>query len=368
MIPILRKFGEIRGDLSAVLSGTHNHVQLGNVVGLCHALAIASVRSRVRAGTLSETFLGLRSGDIATECITDLFLPACDGTFPRLKAYFGGIDLESISDEELLAHFRRLVFSKVGDGIFRIYGEVDPQLARIIRNIKFAVSRNHNFEEVEIVGERCICPAFVDKLRELPSIDMESLKMEVGSKLHGRERVPELMSRLSKYLRKQDQYSRVVPIVVVAQAFRLLFNEPLCAEAHGSPEDDLLLEDAEVVIRDACHDVRSHMERRYVKGKKIQARFIEYYFRVIEDSLVEKLWSNDGTSESLFASLAVFLPDLTRDEYKKTHKKVLEYLLKLSTDRAKEELARMYKLCLGPDMVKQADTFSAAHRKRNDEI
>jgi len=343
LTPNLERVRKIRNSLAAMLNGSYNDSQISDVAKLCHAFAAASINSKMASGSISEEFIGLKPRDIAFDCIADLFQRDGDGTVVQLKAYFDGVQLASISDEELLTHFRRLVFSKVNDGLFRMYHEVDPSLGKIIRNIKFIISTLHSFDELEKLGEHCICPSFVERLDELSTIDLETLERELRKYVKGTERMPELMAKLSLFLRQQSEHCRVVPLAAVARVFRAILSEPRREEvAEATMEDDVLMKDVERVIKEACFELRTKMKPRYSKGKNVPAKYIDYYFRVIEETLIERLSSHDGKSESLFMQLKDHFPGLKRNEYEKRHKKVLEYLLKLSTEEAKKKLSGVY--------------------------
>lgn len=336
------KIDDIRDDLCEVLAGNERGQGTRNLARLCRALATVVINRKIADGALNCRHIGLTPQDIAIDCIAELFQRDASGTYVQLKTYFGGLGIENLSGEEILTHLRRLVFSKVNDGLFRIYNEVDPSLGKIIRNIKFVIGTVHNFEELERIGERCICPSFVDRMEQFPTIDRTALEIEMRKTAKGTERIPELMAQLSLFLRRQKEYCRIVPLVDVALAFRSVYAEPVEAAADGSrAENMLLLNDAENLIREACFEVKAVMKTRYDHRGKVAPEHLEWYFQIIEQTLVEKLTSNDGSSKSLFASLNSRIPELTRKDYNTVHKKILEYLFKLSVDRAKQKLAEL---------------------------
>lgn len=334
----------IRSELRQILSEQNHDPRVDGILRLCHALAVAAIKSKIAAGTLSEGFIGLKSGDIATDCIADLFHRDHDEGFVQLRAYFEGMPYESISNEELLTHFRRLVFSKVNDGLFRIYREMDPSLAKIIHGIKVVVNTLHNFDEVEFIGEKCIYPSLVDRLDGSPMMEAETLERGMRRRVRGTERIPQLMAALSLFLREQEEYCRIVPIVSVAIVFRSIYSEPVKNTGiEPTMETGMLLEDANRAIEESCHEVEAEMKPRYLAKKKVSSKNIDYYFLVIEQTLKQKFTCEDGKDESLFPLLKECLPNLKKEGYQKSHKKILEYLLKLSTDRAKKKLERLYR-------------------------
>ena len=60
---------------------------------------------------------------------------------------------EDLDEEEATQQLRILVFSKVNQGLFRLYRENDPILARLIRNIKLAVKADPSFKQLVLLGQ-----------------------------------------------------------------------------------------------------------------------------------------------------------------------------------------------------------------------
>lgn len=348
MISTNKEVRTIKEDLAALLSGIYTLHQLKNVIRICHAFAVSSVNSKIAAGRLNKEFIGLNSTDIAWDCIADLFPPDANGIFVQLKSYFSGMSFENISDEELFTHFRRLIFSKVNDGLFRMYREMDPVLAKIIHNIKVVVNTLDNFDEIERLGEKCICPSFVDKLIELPSMDRQTLENGVLEMITlGKTctrtimHIPELMSKLSLFLREEKEYCRIVSIVDVAYVFRSIYSEVISKKiVEPAVESFLLAEDVQKIIKETCCEVKTKMKPRYYAKKN--GEYSDCYFVVIENTLNDRFFDKEDNHESLLAQLTKLIPGLTKEEYLKSHKSILEYLLKLSTEQLKKKLKNMY--------------------------
>lgn len=324
-----------------MLSGTQSRSQVDDLFHVCLAYGAASVNSRMDYGTLSRQHIGLSARDIAVDCIANLFRPDDSGNFPQIRAYFGGVSLDRMSDQEMVTYFLPLIYSKVNDGIFRIYQDVDPELARIIYRIKAVVTALQNFEKVNWLGEPSICPASVDRLFEMPIMDLATLKRGLREYARPTGRIPDLMAALSLFLREEEEYCRIIPIVNVAIAFREIYWEPQTEKLDSSgAERRLLFQDVERIIEEACTHVKAKMKPRYVTRKK--GKYIDYYFGAIQEALSHKFMEQKSVDGSLFEYLKKYLPDLKKEVYIRSHKKILEYLMRLSTERAKEKLREMY--------------------------
>lgn len=332
---------EIRPRLLGVLGTSFSRTELNEFAALCHAIALVALRSRLSSAILLSRFHLSTHADIAYDCIADLFHRDDGGRLLQLKAYFDGIDIDGSSDEELTSHLRRLIFSKVNQGIFRIYNEIDPPLGKIIRNIKLAVQTLQHFSIIDHYGEACIVPAGCETLEHLPAFDRNELEHELFRVANGGDHVPALLAKLSRGLRAQSERSRVVPLVSVALAIRALYEHPV-APVPTQPEaiDRLTHEDTLQIIKEACRRVKAQTEPKYVAHNKVRRTIFVKYFDVIEETLIAKIADGDGASSSFFDRLKRHIPDLTRKEYGASHKARLEYLAHLAEATAIEDLRR----------------------------
>ena len=331
----------LRFNLSSVLTNAHSKRQLEELVLLCHSLAISSIRSKLASGKINTSLLGLNDSDLAYDCIADLFQQDEKGIVLHLKTYFESFSIESASDELLLAHIRRLIFARVNQGLFRLYNEADPTLGKILRNIKLAIHSLGNFFEIERFGESYIAPSLCDPLHELPEIGGEELQRLVQEVCNGNERIPEILAKLSSSLRRQKEYSRAVRLMSVAYAICSFFGE-MQTRNQQEPvvEQALLIGDIVAVIRESCREVKGKNFSKYVGKKKVAAQHFEHYFFVIEEKLTETLGGHDGEDYSLFDQLSKFLPTLTREEYKRKHKNILEYLSRITYELTVEKMKK----------------------------
>lgn len=332
----------LRLNLLGVLANRYAERQLNELVAVCHALASAFVQSKCAAGKLNLSQLGLSSRDVAYDCVADLFQRDDAGTIIQLKVYFDGLLLEELSDQALLAHLRRLVFSKVNQGIFRLYNESDPALGKILRNIKLAIQALGNFVEIERFGEVYVAPSYCDPLIFLSSLDGEGLERVLRELLSGNERTPEILAKISHFLREQEENSRAIHLVTLAVAIRtVLAGERDVRVEYSSVEEKLHVDDVRTIIHQTCEELKQITREKYVHRKKITVEVFESYFNVIEARLCELFVQRNGDAFSLFEQLRQAHPSLTRNEYRRRHKNVLEYLSRQAQERALRQLRKM---------------------------
>jgi hypothetical protein len=329
---------DLRATIQAMLAGSHTREQLNSFVAVCHTLARAFIDSKSTTGTL-RTIYDLNSSDLAYDCIAELFHQDERGCYLQLQSYFGGIPVTTAQDEEMLAHVRRLVFSKVNQGIFRMYSESDPSLAKILRNIKLAVHSLQNFIEIERFGETCIAPSLCDTLEHLPQPDRSELEQRFSPITKGTEFIPELLAKLSIYLREQHEHSRIIPLVSVGLLFRSAYtrgtDSTLITE---STEGEIAKADSISIIRQACCETRNHIAPKYVGSGKIPEELFATYFQVVEESIIEKFVGRNGHDGSLFEQLQMHIPSLSKKDYAQKHRNKVEYFLKMAEKETRKSL------------------------------
>lgn len=259
----------------------------------------------------------------------------------QIKSYFEGLTFDELNEDELFFHLRRIVFGKVNNNIFRMFSENDPSLGKILRNMKLALQSLQNFSYVERFGEYCIVPMMCDTLEHLPEIEREELEQHLRFSFEGDEKIPALMGKLSRFLREQEEYSRIVPVMTIAYAFRILFSEETMMEiSQPDVESKLAMDDSLALIKDACRETKSKTSPNYVGKKNVPEEMFEKYFQVIESSLIDRIIHQDGEAVSYFDRLETLLPGLTKEEYRENYKSHLEHLTRVTYDCAIKKLRR----------------------------
>jgi hypothetical protein len=320
----------LRTSLEVILADRPSPAQANDFVLRCHALAMEQVRRWLAASRFSQTSAGLQPADIAFDCIAELFSQTAEGEFTVLRSYFACIPWRDCSDEALLSSIRRLVMTSVNDGIFRIYQEHDPSLAKILRNIKLTIRSFHHFDEIDRFGEPHIAPVSVDLLSDLDPLDEEHLERILDERLLGTERIPEMLSKLARYLQEERHHIRLVPLVPLALAFRNVVMRkalpPVRIADEINDKDPGYQSVMEQTILRACKHVRRKTASKYISQKKLSHELVDAYFEVIQKKLSQTLVVQDGMDLSLFDELHQRLPELDRQSYVRMHRPRLEYL------------------------------------------
>jgi len=299
-------------------------------------MATASLKYSIIDGSKNQETIGLTRNDVAYDCIADLFQKDDAGRFVKLIAYFSSFNLEEISDQEIVVLFRRIVSSRVQQGLFHLYRETDPSLGKILRNIKFSIHQLNNYDQTDRFGETHIAPIHGEIAGHLPVIDLQTLTQQFSPYANGSESIPQLLAKLSLFLAEQDEYKRTVPLIIVALAFRAIYARELPAEFPSACliEENLDAGFAASVVAKSCETIKQKMKPMYLKKKKISTDLFEIYFEVAQISVSYLLLNTNGEDTSLFGALKSKLPQLTPREYTQKHKNTLEYLTRLCKEEA----------------------------------
>ncbi len=325
-----------RSSVRSILNGTYESAEINALVKVCHALAVPYVRRRLSGDVVLRRTLELNIGDFAFDCLADLFAFAASGEFPHFQAYFAAYPPEGLTDEEVLVHLRRLVFSHVNQGIFRLYNEVDPSLGKVIRNIKLALQQFDSLVLIARFGVPCLAPAEGDRMLQSRSIEIEELETGLRSYIRGKSNIPFMLGKLALFLHESRDVCRVIPLTNAAIVFRSIYSTNFGDEAYSSSiEENLDVSNLHEIVHEAVEDVRKRMSPQYLKRKKIRPSLLDIYFRVIEERM-KLTFSGDGSESGLKELLGRHLNGMTDIDYRSKHRSRLEYLSRM----AGKEVAR----------------------------
>ncbi len=328
----------LKENLAALLRQNYSSRQLNEVVTLSHSIVVSFLETKFAHGSLNKEFLHLSICDAAYDCIAELFRRNDEGRLLAFNAYFAAFPIDALEETEIFSHLRRLVFTKVNDGIVRS----GHSPARLPRNVRLAVQSLGSFAEIERFGEIFLTPIRCDTLEHLPKFDEQSLEEMFIHCVRGDENVLEMVGKLSAVLRNQNAFARMVNVLQIAYVIRTIYSRKALSEyTLSSSESDSKKEDELFqVIEYVAARTKHRMNERYVSNGKIDAQTFAQYFSVIESKLQHTIFSGSLDGQSLFSSLKKFIPLLTEQDYKKCHRAKLEYLFKLTCDEVAKELRK----------------------------
>jgi len=299
---------------------------------LCHQIAVIYVKKKISSGLLSMHKVQLTIEDFSWDCIAELFEMDERRNFVELQKYFYRYEIDDLKREELVSTLRRLVFSKVNDGIFRNFRTIDPSLGKIIRNVKrvakeegsFSIIRHRDISMIQFGNDEYECN---------PQMPFEFLKIKLFAQSRGNENISQIMDHLLKIFKCQNNYSRRYSIVNLARAIRYLYaklgeREVAVDKQVDDTSKSLMHSEMSDFIQRSIRQLKDRMYPKYVETSKLDEHIFKIYFKSIED-ILKDAFINPGKDESYFYHLKMNLGCISKEEYRNTHRQYLEYLVKL---------------------------------------
>ncbi|MEM6334917.1 MAG: hypothetical protein AAF752_00020 [Bacteroidota bacterium] len=326
--------------ISSVIGDQPDRVAVRDLVEESHKFAMAYLWKKVRQQRLLTDMFRLSVEDLALDCIADLFQRDEEGRFNQIATYFESVKWEDLDEAGLQIALRRLVFSKVNEGLFRRYREADPSLAKIIRNLKNAakgsdqVYLDRQRRELMIVAEtgdaeqETLPTAPVDVLEShliayLSSSDCDSLKQVVAG--------------FVDFVACNPYYGNAFPVSDFAQVVRAAFVH-LGEAVEDRDEETFLPGVVQQRIDLVVEAVQADMRASYVGKGKVSSTTYETYFLAVRDVLASQFANDADEVDSYLDALQIYMPDLEKPEYRTHHRHVFEYLVKLSRSRFIEHM------------------------------
>lgn len=338
----------LRDAVPELLSNAPHRSAVTYIIDRCHRFALAYLINKARRGRLQLDLLGLSLDDLALDSIAELFMRDDEGAFPVLREYFDATRCPTQTERELEVALRRLVFSKVNESLFRRYREADPNLGKIIRNIKDAIASNPRLRQVQRGNRDCVqvvppdhavggaapapaAPSLGLRPQERPTIaPQDVIEAYFSSKLDWRHQVRDLTTQLVEFFEQHPCYTSEYPLVNLAMAMRAAFANVVEVDtADDRGEATFLPFEVEEAIHGATKRVEEDKRSWYVDQGKVNAPTYKAYFAAIRTTMEGQYVCAAGITSN-YEILTQYLPGLSKTTYQQEHRNVLEYMAKLA--------------------------------------
>lgn len=322
--------------VASVLSPKPDRHAVTHLVTCCHRFALAYLYKKVRRGDLPGHASGLSVDDLAMDCIAEIFQRNESGAFCVLQIYFQNYNPLHATDIDVQVALRRLVFSKVNETLFRLYHETDPNLAKIIRNVKdaakadprFHLVRHHSKQWLVVLPPQAPETEALAAITARPMAPPELLEIYFGSHFGQHDRVRELTQLFVAFVEIHPQYAHAYPVTAFSQAIRASYARTHTASDTHEDNPFYAFE-----ITNAIQIVTDQLEASkwpsYVGRGKVSDTLFSIYFETIRD-IIAAQYLDDVELTSYYTALQKYLPDLSEEDYRVSHRNILEYLAKLA--------------------------------------
>ncbi len=327
--------------LKSVCACAASPSEINLLVRHAHRLALTRLRQLAASGKLYFQPLPITLDVVAFDCIADLFARDDNGEFVELCNYFSeDRDIAVLGPESAASHFRRLVFSTLHDGIFRLYQENDPVLGKILRNLKIALSKRSHIQQFERFGQLHVSRYPEEErnehLTEFPIDDLENILIaKPGQWTNTSQFLILTLDVLSEY-REYRQFYALLDIAIVLK--HILTRQHVSTLQIAHENEDYLRFDLEEVVENCISSARYDLHRKYVYTKKLTEQEFHQYFNAISENL-QDVFIHDGMNEQpLFFYFKNHVPNIDYDEYRTKFRPQFEYMSRLAKKKVRDEL------------------------------
>lgn len=325
--------------IKSAINGKITPFEINQLVKIAHQFAAIRLTQLIRNQKITFDIYPHTINSVALDCIAEIFEMDEENRFPELMIYFSNEkDPYKVSEEQTLINFRALVFSKLNDGIFRIYRENDPVTSKIIRNIKLAIKKSGTIKTFERFGETFISAS--DNIHfHLPIFPLQEIESELLHLFHKKVDIKTALYELCRLLDTNINYRNFISLLDAALMIKNIYLKiDSVSPVSFTIDTDLLDMDVKSIVEDSINEITLIMKEKYLFKKKLTDIEFTCYMRAISQLLANTYIFNNGVESSYFDYLKENLPDLTYDEYRKKHRIHFEYIAKLSKKRVTENL------------------------------
>ncbi len=330
--------------IKSAIDGKITPFEINQLVKSAHQFAAIRLTQLLRNQKITFDIYPHTINSVALDCIAEIFEMDEENRFPELMIYFSNErDPNKVTEEQTLINFRTLVFSKLNDGIFRIYHENDPITSKIIRNIKLALKNSGSVKTFERLGETFLSPSSLINFH-LPPFPLQELESELLHLLHKRVKIKTALSEMCILLDNNNQYRNFISLLDAALILKSIYLKiDSVSPVSFTMDADLMDMDVKKIVENSINEINLIMEEKYLIKKKLTDFEFTCYMKAICQLLTNTYIFNDGVELSYFDYIKETLPQLTYDEYRKKHRIQFEYIAKLSKKRVTENLKDAFK-------------------------
>lgn len=292
-------------------------------------VALAYLKYKIKNGDRYILTYYDRLEDLAWDCIADLFERDENGHFSQLETYFKNVEINAIHEGDLVSLTRRLIFSKVNDGLFRNHKNFDKSLSKIIRNLKLA-AKGHPEIDITIVNNQTSLVFEIEE-NDGPSIPPEILEAWLFRHIEPKLNTKDILELVFELFRQNQVYNNSIPVVWLAQSIRHVYTKMNGdfkeVPAHSKP--NFFNGELTAFIEQIIDLKKGDLYKSYVETGKISSTLFDHYLNAVVEILHDDFIEDDPVADSYFEHLAKYMPQLKKDTYREDHRQYLEYLVKI---------------------------------------
>ncbi len=325
--------------LCSVVHGCATVSQLNELVRLAHDMAVTRLQRDAvcrRERLLSE---GVSLSSLAMDAIAEIFARNEQNEFIVLKGYFG--DITRMSPAEAVVALRALVFESLHDGLVRLYQEIDPVYAKILRTLRRVLPALTGLALVERFGDTVVLSRSIEQL-EFPRIERETLELHLAPHVISSPDLKSALQELPRILSEQRNTSGSCTVSDLAAAIKHIYTEH-AGNAEVRNGELLIFEtDLHRLLQESFDEFEQWLAEKYVRTEKLGTDVARAYVAACRDYLTASFVHGDGHASQYWDFLQPHLDGVSYETYRSEHRNVFEYALRrcmaMAKDRMKELL------------------------------
>jgi len=320
---------EFRGTLIRCVRGSYDRGDVNLLVKTSYGMATSYLKMKL---TSQKSFFlrEERIEDLAWDFIADLFQKSETGDLIALQSYFERDRVENLGEEEALIELRKLVFTKVDDNVFRYYGERDPSLRKIIRNLKLAI------RDQDCKNRVCYRDGHIIVNNEVnvnkPGIPVDFMRIRLCARLNEKYQIPDVLIEVIDIISSQSEYRQRFPLVALASIIResyVIIQEGDIQEIDKPlAERNLFIREFDHVLNQSASRIRQNIGVKYVQKGKLCPSRVESFFYAAAETVKNELQADDN-GKSQYEQFCEYAGCTDYSEYRREHRPVFEYIVKL---------------------------------------
>jgi len=330
--------------LRSIVNGRASNFEVNSLVKYSHQYAAVRLTQILRSKKIINDILPHSITTVALDCIAEMFHRDNEGNFIELQHFFSGKQcLSKTNDQESFINFRRLVFSKINDALFRIYKEYDPITSKILRNLKLIIKRSDKIYSVCRFGEKYYTLTPENLNENEIEIPPEKLELELILNYPFIKGLENQLIKLLEILADSTNYRRYYPLIDLALIIKNIYlGKNKFALNNIEMDKDLITVDIESIVKNTISEVRQELACKYLQNKKLEKQIFDEYISALTELLTDTFIKNDGADFSHFDYLCTVKDGLSYDEYRNKHRSTFEYFVKISKTRIINNLKEFF--------------------------
>jgi len=327
--------------LKLVISNQANYREINELVKLTHQIAMVRLRKLITSKHFHLYTYPMNLESIAFDCLAELFARDNNNVFMEIDYYFSGErEIEKLHPDDVLFHYRQLIFRTLSDGIFRLYRENDPILSKIIRNLKLTAVKIERTSLFDRWGD--VYVAFGKQFEEyehLQEFPLEELEQQCGLILGARQNSLPMLTAIQYIFENQSLYRRSFPLVSIALIIkRSLSHSRRPLQEYTEVYDPSLSLDIHSILKGVLDSSEIELRKRYFINGKLNKEEFEMYISALHKLLSDTFIQSDGSAREYYEYIREYNPAMTYEQYREQHRTRFEYAAKIAKKKVRDAL------------------------------